>query len=275
MKQAAEREEAARFMRMGEDVRDELGRVLRAKYTMQEFLSREYDPRDWLHFIGVDPARAPGGDWFAAAVGGLPRRPTRPWYNVPFWVGQVQGTNLVDVFASLTTGPLRRFKSFHTMAIDDSHDYTFTDLMAKRYTRRVMPIKYTSHAKEDMWKLHYLMHKIGRMYPGQTMDQRLNENMAILRRQIDRAEVSFLPSGKLRVSHRKKEHDDALDADVMQCYASYRYMRMYAMKGTAHVARARGAPSRQASPASAAAAADYGDMMAMRHTLADQEAMAW
>lgn len=274
MQEAADREEAARFMRMEGDIRDDVGRVLRARMTMQEFLRRPYDPRDWMHFVGVDPARAPDGDWFAAVVGGLPRRPTMPWYNVPFWAGEVRGTNLVDVFASLTTGPLRRFRNFHALAIDDSHDYTFTDLMQKRYQRRVIPVKFTTHGKEDLWKLHYLMHKIGRQYPGQTMDERLNANFTKLRQQVDRAEVTFLPSGRLRVSHRKKEHDDFLDADVLQCYASFITMRKQAMRGTSHVARVGAAPRRDPVPV-AAAARDYGDMMAQQFTMADQEAGSW
>lgn len=261
------------MMRMEQGIKDELGRVLKAKETMQDFLSRPYDPRNWWHFIGIDPARAPDGDWFAAAVGGLPRRPTRPWYNVPFWAGQVRGTNLVDVFASLTTGPLRRFRSFHTMALDDTHDYTFTDLMAKRYLRRIMPLKLTTHGREDIWKLHYLMHKIGRLYPGRTNDERLNMAFTTLRQQVDRAEVTFLPSGRLRVSHRKKEHNDLLDADAFQCYASYKVMRQVAMRGTAHVARAL--PAGERPPPPVTAAQDYGDWMAMQATRADQEAGAW
>lgn len=215
----------------------ELARVLRPQLTMDEMLARPWNPREWLTYIGVDPARAPGGDWCAVVAGGIPRKPTAPWYNVPLWAGQVRGTNLIDVFASLMVGPLRRLRNFRAMGIDDTHDYSFTDMASKRYQRRVVPIKFQSAQKDDMWKIHWMMHKMGRRYPQHTSDPRLNEVWEIARHQMERHQVSFTPTGKIRLHHGKKGHDDVLDADLMQCWLSYQDMRRIAMRGTAHVAR--------------------------------------
>jgi len=241
--------------------------VLRPEMTMDEMLSRPYRPSEWHHYIGADPARAPDGDWFGCVVGGIPKRPTRPWYNVPLWAGQVRGTNLVDVFASMMSGPLERFRSFRCLVIDDTHDFSFTDLASKRYLRRVVGMKFTGPNIDDMWKIHYLMHKAGRRYPGRTRDARLNEVWATLLRQIDRAVITFTPTGRVRPDHRKKEHNDLLAADWMQCWASYQDMRLYAMRGTARSARV--GSHRPRTPGAPGDGPDYGDMLAWQATRDD------
>ena len=213
-----------------------------APATLAELATWKFNPAHWRFFIGVDPARAPDGDWYAVSVNGVPVWPSiTPWHPILFWCGERRGLNMVDAARDLVSGPLSRFRSFHTMIIDRTHDAGTADMLAERYPRRIEAPQWTSELKEMMWKDYYMCLKNGRNYPGKTIDERLNRSVSRLREQVDRYQVSLTPTGKIKLSHRKKEHDDLLDADMMSVSRALRFMqkvRIQAGEGGAMVGHA-------------------------------------
>lgn len=243
--------------------------------TLASLGQKPFDARMWAFYVGLDPARAPKGDYFGVSVNGLPLKVTDPWFPVPLWASEVRGMRIIDALRDLfgEGGALWPFRNFKRVVIDETHDPTAAEILEERYESKVTRFKYTVLSKESLWKDYYRLFKLGRRYPGKVKDPRLAEVWARMRRQAERWQLNFTESGRIKLDHHSREHDDLLEADMLSCWGAFRDMHAAAAMNPADVAVDGGSVTpRGLLSQRELATRDYGQMMTAHYTELDYAA---
>ena len=195
--------------------------------TLNEMVnpSRELKFDDFSYWIGVDPAHSPKGDYFGTTVHALPEVISDPWVPITVYLDEKRGQRMTSSFQDLLSGPCEQFSRFKKLCIDSTHDVTFAEQLEDLFPRRVRAVHMTQAWNEGMYYDAYTMLRLGYQFTGDTVNASFNRRMATLRQQVRRQRLVRTSTGKIRIDHHPREHDDLLVSWMLPFPDMLKYMR--------------------------------------------------